>query len=62
MTKKEKEYMNYITQLERFQKLSIELEVYDVENFPDADWKGLANDIRSANDRIDLLLNSIVEE
>lgn len=62
MTKKEKEYMNYITQLERFQKLSIELEVYDVENFPDADWKGLANDIRSVNDRIDLLLNSIVEE
>lgn len=62
MNKREKEYSNFIAQLGRFQRLSIELDAYDLNDFPDADWKGLANDVRSANDRIDLLLNSIVEE
>lgn len=62
MNKREKEYSNYIVQLERFQKLSIELDAYDPNDFPDTDWKSLARDVRSANDRIDLLLNSMVEE
>jgi hypothetical protein len=62
MNKKEKEYMNYITQLEKLQSLTVELDAYDPSDFPDADWKGLAKDIQSANDRINLLINSMVEE
>ena len=62
MNKKDKEYYLYLTALEKLQSLTVELDAYDPSDFPDADWKGLANDIRSANDRIDLLLNSIVEE
>ena len=62
MNKRDKDFCNYLTQLEKLQSLTIELDAYDHTDFPDADWKGLANDLRSANDRINLLLNSMVEE
>lgn len=61
MTKKEKEYSNYITALETFQSLTIEAEAYDPNEFIDPDWVGLSKRLRETNEILVSMLDQVNE-
>ena len=61
MTKKEKEYNNYITALETFQSLTIEAEAYDPSEFIDPNWVRLSRLISEANEILVYMLNQVSE-
>lgn len=61
MTKKEKEYNNYITTLETFQSLTIEAEAYDPSEFINPDWVRLSRLIETANEILVSMLDQVSE-
>jgi len=61
MTKKEKEYNNFIMKLETFRSLTIEMEAYDPAEFIDPDWVGLSRLLETANQTLVSMLDEVSE-
>lgn len=65
MTKAEKERGNYTIALEKLQRLTVELESYDIEDLAHvtwSDWEELKMYIERANRKIDTMLDEMVKE
>jgi hypothetical protein len=59
MLKKEKEYNECMNQAKHFIELINEIEVYNFDDFSNAEWKYIANDIRSINKVLESMLEEV---